>query len=206
MISVLGRENSINVQKVMWTATEIGCQVERTDIGGEFGGNESTKYLGLNPTGQIPTLLDGDYVLWESNAIVRYLSERYGSSPWQPKDQKLIYLGHQWMDFYSTALHPVMTTIFWQLVRTPEKDRDKKVISIAHEKAKKLWNIVNEHLSCNKFILGPKATFSDVPLGCAAYRWHKLDIERPNFNYLKSWFTRLSERPAYKKHVMLPLT
>ena len=121
MITILGRKNSINVQKVMWTSSEIGCQTQRRDVGGEFGGNNSAEYLKNNPTGQIPTLIDGNYILWESNTVVRYLSEVYGTSPWQPKDKKIRFLGHQWMDFYIASLHPVMTTIFWQLIRTPDE-------------------------------------------------------------------------------------
>ena len=84
MVRVLGRANSINVQKVMWMAAEIGLDVERIDIGGAFGGNDQADYLAKNPNGRVPTLEDGDFVLWESNSIVRYLAEKYGSSPWLP--------------------------------------------------------------------------------------------------------------------------
>ena len=82
MVRVLGRANSINVQKVMWCAAEIGLKVERVDVGGAFGGNDTLEYLAKNPNGRVPTIEDGDYVLWESNSIVRYLAETYGDSPW----------------------------------------------------------------------------------------------------------------------------
>ena len=82
MVRVLGRANSINVQKVMWLAAEIGLDVERVDVGGAFGGNDTADYLAKNPNGRVPVLEDGDFVLWESNAIVRYLTEKYGSAPW----------------------------------------------------------------------------------------------------------------------------
>ncbi|PPR77538.1 MAG: Glutathione S-transferase GstB [Alphaproteobacteria bacterium MarineAlpha3_Bin5] len=206
MLTILGRNNSINVQKVMWTCSEIGCQTERRDIGGEFGGNNTPEYLKKNPTGQIPTLIDGKYILWESNTIVRYISDTYGDTPWQPKDKKICFLGHQWMDFYIASLHPAMTTIFWQLIRTPIEKRNESAIQHAHKKATILWGLVNEHLRKNSFILGPHVTFSDVPMGCAVYRWYNLDIKRANYYHLESWYDRLSKRHPYQENVMLPLT
>ena len=65
MVRVLGRANSINVQKVMWCAAEIGVDVERVDIGMKFGGNDTAEYLAKNPNGLIPTLEDGDFTVWE---------------------------------------------------------------------------------------------------------------------------------------------
>ena len=81
MLRVLGRANSINVQKVMWCCAELGLAVERVDIGGPFGGNREPEYLEKNPNGLVPTLEDGDFVLWESHSIVRYLAGTYGGEP-----------------------------------------------------------------------------------------------------------------------------
>ena len=82
MIKVLGRKNSINVQKVMWCVAELGIKVKREDIGLQFGGNNTIEYLTKNPNGLVPTLEDGDFTLWESNTIVRYLTENYGNDNW----------------------------------------------------------------------------------------------------------------------------
>ncbi len=100
MVRVLGRANSINVQKVMWLGAEIGLDIDRVDIGGPLGGNDTPEYLAKNPTGKIPTLEDGDLILWESHTIVRYLAEVYGSSPWWPEKIEDRYHANQWMDFY----------------------------------------------------------------------------------------------------------
>ena len=82
MVRVLGRANSVNVQKVMWCAAELGLDVDRVDIGRQFGGNDTTEYLAKNPNGLIPTLEDGELTVWESNTIVRYLAEQYGDDNW----------------------------------------------------------------------------------------------------------------------------
>ncbi|WP_417683980.1 glutathione S-transferase family protein [Roseibium sp.] len=206
MIKVLGRPNSVNVQKVMWCAAELGLEVERTDIGGAFGGNDQPEYLAQNPNGRIPTLVDGDHVQWESNAIVRYLCDRYGSAPWQPGTAQLRGHAGQWMDWYVTSVHPPMTTLFWQLVRTPVGERDPLAMTAALNEAGKLWAILDRHLQSRNYILGDEVSMADIPLGCSAYRWHCMEFDRPDLPALKAWWQRLSGRPAYREHVMLPIT
>ena len=124
MLKILGRATSINVQKVMWCAAELGIEVDRVDIGGPHGGNDTPEYLGKNPNGLVPTLEDDDFVLWESNSIVRYLAETRGQAHWFPAEATGRALVSQWMDWYLTRLHPPMTVIFWGQVRTAPEDRD----------------------------------------------------------------------------------
>ncbi|NQW00442.1 MAG: glutathione S-transferase family protein [Rhodospirillales bacterium] len=206
MIQILGRPNSVNVQKVMWSAAEIGISVDRHDIGGAFGGNDTADYLSKNPNGRVPTLVDGDFILWESNAIVRYLSEAHGASPWFPDSLEERALCNQWMDWYISTLHPSMTVIFWQLIRTPDKDRDYAGLAAAIEEAGLFWAMLDKHLANHAFVVGDDLTMGDVPLGCAAYRWHSMEIARPDLPNLKRWWQSLAARDAYKQHVMLPLT
>ncbi len=206
MIEILGRPNSVNVQKVMWCAAELGVAVNRSDIGGAFGGNTTDEYLAKNPNGRVPTLIEGDYVLWESNAIVRYLSEAFGAAPWFPETAQDRGLCSQWMDWYLTTLHAPMTVIFWQLIRTIPEHRDPEAIEAAVVEANAAWAILDAHLEHNAFVLGDTLTMGDVPLGCAAYRWHAMDIKRADLPHLKRWWESLTKRDAYKTHVMLPLT
>ena len=83
---IWGRTNSINVQNVLWCCGELGIPFRRIDVGGRFGGNSELAYLRLNPNGLVPTISDGGFVLWESNAIVRYLAARCGMGPLCPED------------------------------------------------------------------------------------------------------------------------
>lgn len=206
MIKILGRPNSVNVQKVMWCAAELDVPVDRHDVGGAFGGNNTEDYLAKNPNGRVPTLVDGDFVLWESNAIVRYLSETEGTAPWYPETAQDRALCSQWMDWYQTTLHASMTVIFWQLIRTPEAEMDHAGLAAAIEEASGIWAMLDKHLENRKFIIGDELTMGDVPVGCAAYRWHTMDIERPDLPHLKRWWDTLAEREVYQQHVMLPLT
>ena len=77
MLQLKGRVNSSNVMKALWVLDEIGLEYDREDVGGQFGKNTETPYLALNPNGRIPTIIDGDLVLWESNSIVRYLASKH---------------------------------------------------------------------------------------------------------------------------------
>lgn len=206
MMQVLGRPNSVNVQKVMWCLAELGVAAQRSDIGGPFGGNDQPAYLAQNPNGKVPTLIDGDYILWESNAIVRYLCDQYGVASWYPGTARTRGHASQWMDWYLTELHPSMTTLFWQLIRTEAAQQDQGAIESAIAKCTNAWTILDLHLGSNTYILGDEISMADIPLACAAYRWHVMDFERPDLPVLKAWWRRISERPAYQTHVMLPLT
>lgn len=206
MVRVLGRANSINVQKVMWLGAEVGLDIDRVDIGGPFGGNDTPEYFTKNPTGKIPTLEDGELILWESHTIVRYIAEVYGSSPWWPAKIEDRYHANQWMDFYLTVMHPPMTVLFWTLIRTPLEQRDATAFDKAVNDASNAWSLVDKHLAENKFLTGTAPTMGDIPLACAAYRWHNLDISRPDLPHLKAWYETFAARLAFQQNVMLPMS
>ena len=188
MIRVLGRNNSINVQKVMWCSAELKLIVQRENIGGAFAGNHTPDYLNKNPNGTIPTLIHDNFVIWESNSIVRYLCEYTGASPWFPNTITKRGEANQWMDWYLTTMHPHMTTIFWQLIRTPLREQNLYAINHAVAEATELWSILNNHLENREYILGKNISMADIPLGCAAYRWLHLEINRPDFLHINRWW------------------
>lgn len=206
MIKILGRANSVNVQKVMWCAAELNVDVARIDVGGAFEGNDTDAFRAMNPNGTIPVLVDGDFVLWESNAIVRYLCDTYGVSTWNLQTPSQAAHAGQWMDWYLTSVHPPMTTLFWQLIRTAPAQRDAAKIATAIAEGSKLWAILDQHLATRDFIMGDSPSVADIPLGSSAYRWHSMEFARPDLPNLKLWWDRLVERRAYRENVMISLT
>tara|TARA_B100000676_G_scaffold236740_1_gene236691 strand:- start:693 stop:1313 length:621 start_codon:yes stop_codon:yes gene_type:complete len=206
MLKVLGRNNSVNVIKVLWCAAELGLDFIRTDIGGAFGGNDQPEYLAKNPMGRVPTVEDGDLILWESQAIVRYLAATHGIGTLWPEDPGERALSDLWMDWYTAHLHPPMTTIFWGLVRTVEANRDNNAIAAAKVDAGKLWSVLDQHLEGRDFVNGRQLTIGDFPAGAAAFRYYSLVEERPAMPNLDRWYAALGEMPAYRKHVMNPLS
>ena len=209
MLKVWGRTNSINVQKVMWTVGELGIPHERIDAGGAFGRLDTDGYGRLNPNRRVPTIEDDDggrVVVWESNAIVRYLAARYGAGSLWPGDPAARARADMWMDWMQTELVPDMTVVFWGLIRTPEEKRDGAAIGAAAKRLGDRWRIVDGWLGERAFIAGDGLTMGDVPVGAACYRYHALPIERPPLPRVEAWYARLRGRPPFREHVMIPLS
>ncbi len=128
-LTIWGRPNSVNVQKVLWCLRELELPFARIDAGMQFGRNDEPDYLAMNPNGRIPTLVDGDYVLWESNSIMRYLCMAYGkASQIYPQDAQHRAGVDRWLDWTLSTLQPVDRPVFWALVRTPVAQRDMSAI------------------------------------------------------------------------------
>jgi glutathione S-transferase len=206
MLTVLGRTNSSNVQKVLWCLDELGVSCEREDVGGAFGRNKEAAYLAMNPNGLIPTVLDEGCVLWESNTILRYLAARYGSgSLWEPDPGRRAE-GEKWMDWQITVLAPSMTPLFKQHVRVPAGERDQAVIDRSFREAARAFTLLDGALAKAPWLGGGRFTVADIPCGVLAYRWMNLPIERPALPALADWYGRLAERGAYRNHVMVGMT
>ncbi len=124
MLKIWGRNNSVNVQKVLWCCEELGLKYERLDAGGSFGVVNTPQYRALNPNGLVPTIEDGPFVLWESNAIVRYLTAKHSSGKLWPEDHKVRAEADKWMDWQNSMFWPVFRPLFWNVVRTPADERD----------------------------------------------------------------------------------
>ena len=119
MLKIWGRNNSVNVQKVLWCCEELGLKYERLDAGGSFGVVNTPQYRALNPNGLVPTIEDGPFVLWESNAIVRYLTAKHSSGKLWPEDHKVRAEADKWMDWQNSMFWPAFRPLFWNVVRTP---------------------------------------------------------------------------------------
>jgi glutathione S-transferase len=208
MLKIWGRANSVNVQKVLWCCDELGLAFERIDAGLQFGRVNDPDYRELNPNGQIPTLVDGTFVLWESNSIVRYLAMQYGaSSSLYPAEPKLRASVDRWLDWSLSTLAPAERPVFLTLVRTPPEERDMDALAVNLKTLVARWKILDGHLQGRFHPEGDRFTIADIVLGAFAKRWFGVEgIERPPMPSLERWYQRLTQRAAFKKHIDLPLT
>lgn len=206
MLTIWGRRNSINVQKVLWCCGELGLNFRRIDAGREFGGNDTPEYRQLNPNGLVPTIDDDGFVLWESNAIVRYLAAKHGAHILYPTDLRSRFDIERWMDWHATTLWPALRPVFFGLIRTLPEQRDAAAMRAAQEEAERAFSILNRQLSGREFITGDTFTIADIPLGIATYRWFALEIDRPSLPDLEEWHRRFQARPAFLAHVAGPLS
>lgn len=206
MLQLLGRANSSNVMKVVWLLEEMQLPYQRKDIGGQFGGNDTPEYRAMNPNGVVPTLIEDDFVLWESNAILRYLaaSHEAGHAFW-PRDLRARADVDRWMDWQQTTLGPPMTTVFWGLVRTAPEQRDMAAINKAASRLGTLYGFLEARLAEHDYIAGSALTLCDISIGVHAHRWMSFEgIDKPAHPHLRAWYERLLARPPFKAHVGAP--
>lgn len=203
MLTVWGRPNSSNVQKVMWTIGQLGLDHEHHNVGGSFGGNDAPGYRAMNPTGLVPTLKDGDLVLWESNAIVRYLSATYAAGTFWPTGPADRALADQWFEWGQTAIIPDVMAIFFAIVRTKRADQDLAAVKPVAARVGEKLRLADDKLSGQDFMGGAALGLADIPLGMVIYRYFTLEIKRPALPNLEAWYGRLQDHPAYRTHIML---
>ena len=207
MLTIYGRTNSVNVQKVLWCLAELDLPYERIDAGLKFGKNNEPWYLELNPNGRVPLLVDGSFSLWESNTIVRYLAGKHGLGGVCPRSPETRALAERWMDWQLSTLVRPVSIVFQALYRTPPAERDAAAIARNTVEANRAMDLLDAHLAEQPFVAGNAFTMGDIPVGATAHRWLEVvGIERPKLAAVRAWRDRLAERPAFRRHVMLPLS
>jgi glutathione S-transferase len=208
MLKIWGRANSVNVQKVLWCCDELGLSFERVDAGLQYGRVNDPDYRELNPNGQIPTIEDGTFALWESNSVLRYLAMQYGaSSSLYPAEPKLRASIDRWLDWSLSTLAPAERPVFLALVRTPPDERDMQALAANVKTLVSRWKIVDGHLQGRFHPEGDRFTIADIVLGVFAKRWFGLEgIDRPPMPSLERWYQRLTQRAAFRKYIDLPLS
>jgi glutathione S-transferase len=153
MLIIWGRANSVNVQKVLWCCAELQIPHQRIDAGRGFLDTNTEEYRKLNPNKLIPTIVDGDFVLWESNVIVRYLAASYGDNAFYPEDLQTRFHCEQWMDWNATTLWPAIRPIFQLLIRTVPEERDLSSLDTLRNQADATMRVLDQHLSRSPKVL-----------------------------------------------------
>ncbi len=202
MLIIWGRLNSHNVKKVVWMAEEAGILYERRDIGGPFGYTDA--YLAMNPNKLIPTIEHHGFVLWESNAILRYMAAQFAGELW-PTDLEKRASADRWMD-WQFSYAEAQRDAFINMVRRKPAERDAAAIAASALKSGEMMGILDAALAKQRWLSGDDFGVGDIPMGVYAHTWFTLDIERPARPHVEEWYARLRERPRYAATVMIPLT
>jgi len=207
-LTIWGRANSVNVQKVLWCLRELDLAYDRIDAGMQFGKNNEAAYLAMNPNGRVPTLIDGDFVLWESNSVMRYLCMAYGrNSPIYPQNPQARAAVDRWLDWTLSTLQPVDRPVFWALVRTPPEKRDMVQVQKDADAEAVQWRIIDALVATRRFIEGDQFTIADIALGAFARRWFGVEgVSKLKLPNLERWFAQISERPGFVQFIAPPMT
>ncbi|EBH1360832.1 glutathione S-transferase family protein [Salmonella enterica subsp. enterica serovar Napoli] len=208
MITLWGRNNSTNVKKVLWTLEELELPYDQILAGGKFGVNQDADYLAMNPNGLVPLLKDDetDLLLWESNAIVRYLAAQYGQNRLWVDNPARRAEGEKWMDWANQTLSPAHRVILMGLVRTPPEKRDQAAIEAGIEKCDSLFALLDDALAHQPWFSGDNFGTGDIAIAPFVYNLLNVGLKwtpRPN---LERWYQQLTERPAFRKVVMISVT
>lgn len=195
MYKLLGRQTSGNVQKVLFMLEEIGAKYEREDYGRLFENTQTAEYKALNPTSKVPTLVDGNTVVWESNTILRYLSASNGNAlnGATPAEKTEI---ERWMDFLLAAVNPGYMTAFKGAKLTPEEQTQEYKEGVKDLAAQ--MQIIDNHLASKDFLALGKLTIADVACAPILKRCVDFKIGRPAMPNLERWVAAMAARPAFQ--------
>jgi len=195
VIKLLGRQTSGNVQKVLFCLEEIGAPYAREDYGRQFGNTQSDEYKALNPTSKVPTLVDGDVVIWESNTILRYLAATRGPALTgaTPAERTEV---ERWMDFVLAAINPGYLAAFKESKLKPE-ERSPGYAALEKDLADQLA-IVDAHLAGKDFLALGKLSIADIALAPILKRCMDFPITRGPCENVARWLTGIAARPAFQ--------
>ncbi|HBQ3450269.1 TPA: glutathione S-transferase family protein [Klebsiella variicola] len=205
MLTIWGRKTSSNVQALMWCVGELGLDYLRFDVGHRYGGTDSEAFYQLNPNLTVPVLQDGDNPpLWETGAILRYLASRYADDAFWPGDLLARTEVDRWAEWSKQNIALGFTApVFWRVVRTPAAERDPQAIAAAVKALEQKLAIAETRLAGSRYLVGDTFTLADIQFGHVLYRYFAIDITRHSLPHLAAYYARLTERPAFRQHVMV---
>ena len=201
MLQLLGKSPSINVRKVLWLCAEMELPYTQQEWGTGFQSTDTADFRALNPNAMVPVIRDGDFVLWESNAICRYLAAQHGRTDLLPTAPQPRALVEQWMDWQATELNNAWRYTFMALVRHSPAHTDTAAIAASTQSWNRHMQILEGQLQkTGAYVTGADFTLADIVLGLATHRWCMAPIERPELPAVHAYYDRLSLRPGFRLH------
>ncbi|MBI0533973.1 glutathione S-transferase family protein [Roseomonas sp. KE2513] len=196
MLKLLGRATSGNVQKVLFLLEETGTSYEREDYGRQFGNTATPQYKAMNPNSKVPTLVDGEVMVWESNTILRYLAaghapEMHGTTPAERSEVE------RWMDWLLAQLNAPYLVMFREAKKAPDERAPEFAAQLAEINT--LLTILDGQLAAAEWLALGRMTLADIALAPIVARCLDFPIERPPLPALEAWRTRIAARPAFAK-------
>ena len=195
MIKLLGRKTSGNVQKVLFLLEELRLPYTREDYGRQFGNTLTDAYRALNPNAKVPTMLDGELVIWESHSILRYLAALHAPALHGTTAAEKSQV-ERWMDWNLGALNTPYVAVFKDVKNAP----DARAADFA-EQVKTLieqLKILDGQLAKREWLALDKLTLAEISLAPVVKRCLAFEIERPSLPALEKWQAAIDTRPAFQ--------
>lgn len=202
MLKILGKASSINVRKVLWACAELNLPFEREDWGSGFRTTSEPAFLALNPNAMVPVIQDGDFVLWESNTIIRYLASQYGGQTLYPAEPRLRARVDQWMDWQATDLNRSWSYAFMALARQSAAHQDASAIEASCQAWAHYMGILEQRLAhTDAYVAGAAFSLADIPIGLSVNRWFLTPFDKPALPAVAAYYDRLAAgHEGYRRH------
>lgn len=191
---------SPNTRRALLALEELGADYRLELVDLMSGAQKSEAYRRLNPTARVPTLVDGDVVLWESNAILVYLAEKFpgrlfvGSTPAERGDVA------RWMFMNAAHLSPALARIFAHTIRLPEDQRLPRIVEESRAEVDRSVRAVELHLKdTGRDYLAGAFGIADLSVAPSLGFAPMLGISLDAFPFVSAWQSRLHARPSWKK-------
>jgi len=198
MLKVLGRGTSGNVQKVCWLLEELRRPYEREDYGRLFNNTQTETYLRMNPNGKVPTLIDGDVIVWESNTILRYLANTTpGGTPLYPANPATRSEVERWMDWQLASFNAPYLGVFRE-AKKKEEERGASFAADVKELTTQL-EILEKGTGGRSWLAGADLSLADICLGPVIDRALAFPVSFPALPALRAWRDKVVARVGYKK-------
>lgn len=197
MIALHGFPMSPNTRRVLFMLAECGAPHELVPVDLMTQAHKSEAYLALNPTGRVPTLVDGEVVLWESNAILTYLAERFPEGGLAGRDPAERASVMRWMFMNAAHLSPSLARIFAHTIRLPEDQRIPKLVEDARADLERSLRALDARLGEHPY-LASAFSLAEVSIAPSLALAPMLGVDLSSRPAVGAWLTRIAERPAWK--------
>ncbi|MEB3754286.1 glutathione S-transferase [Acinetobacter sp. MD2(2019)] len=198
MLKILGRPDSINVRKLLWLCDELNLAYAREDWGRGFRSPKDAEFVSMNPNSTIPILIDGEFTLWQSNSIIRYLANAYHGEalyPTQPKQRAII---DQWIDWQGIELNNSWSYALMHIIRQSPEHQDLNQVSASIASWNEMMQILDRQLAKTQaYVAGNEFSLADIAMGLSVQRWYLTPFEKPECAQVKRYYNLLSQRPAF---------
>jgi glutathione S-transferase len=200
-LEILGRVTSINVRKVMWTSDLIGIEYETEVWGMPNRDPKVPEFLKLNPNAQVPVIIDDGFVLWESNAIMRYLSESRRSGLW-PVAVRERALVDQWLTWQVAELNAQWGYAVYALMRKHPAFTDETRIADSIRNWTARMRILEAQLQAGGgFAANGRLSIADIGLAVSSHRWFSTPFDKPELPAVGEHYERLKATAEGQKYL-----
>jgi glutathione S-transferase len=188
--------------RAVWAAKEAGIDYQYHEVNLKSGDHLKDDFKNLNPFMRVPVLKDGDFVLWESAAIITYIGDLAPKKTLVPSidSPKARATYNKWLHFANCELDSLLFTIEKHKWRYPEEQRNPEVIKQALSELQKPLEIITKHLESNDYLLGENFSMADI-LMAHCLNWARYREAFGDNEILNAYTKKLSKREAYPREL-----